>query len=231
MAHSVRYLVIFAALVLAAIGRGAQAPLPARPLHFTVFAARPVADLAFVSPAGAAPQKIIFYPTSRSHRHEYRGAPPLRFVDLKSNQVVAEASIPPEIAEALLLFTPIVSPKAGGLRFQIAVLDDSAARHGAGGLAVINLSGLALSGVIGPHAVVLQPGLNPTLPVGRSAQMTLRAGVKDRTYQSYADRLEMNSTERALLLLFPPYYPGSLEVQSRLLLDTPPPLLPRGKAR
>jgi hypothetical protein len=43
-----------------------------------------------------------------------------------------------------------------------------------------------------------------------------------RTYQSYAGTARLGRNERALLILFPPFYPGALEVQSRLLVDQPP---------
>src|SRR5688572_25599165 len=47
-------------------------------VRFTVFSARPIADVAFAPRAGAAPQKVVFYPTARSPRYEFRGAMPLR---------------------------------------------------------------------------------------------------------------------------------------------------------
>lgn len=219
MAHAFRYLIF---LLLGTGAALAQNRAAEQAVRFTVFAAKPIADLTFVARPNEPPQKLVFYPTARSIRHEFRGRMPLRFVSAPSGQVVAEATIPAEIRDALLLFTPIEPAPASGLRYQVAVLDDGAARHGPRGLAVINLSGLSLSGVIGPNAVILKPGLNPTVPVGASTKITLRTAVKERTYQSYADSVELGRNERALLILFPPYYKGSLEVQSRLLIDEPP---------
>jgi len=221
MAHAFRYLIL-----LLACGAGvhaATAPAPVQVVRFTVFSARPVQNVAFVPRPNVAPTKVTFYPTARSHRHEFRGAMPLRFVDVATGQVVAEATIPPGIGDALLLFMAIEPAPASGLKYQVAVLDDAAARHGPAGLAVINLSGLELSGVLGRHAVILKAGLNPTLEVSRSTRINLRTMLKDRTYQSYADQVELARNERALLILFPPYYKGSLEVQSRVLIDEPPP--------
>ena len=228
MAHALRYLT-----VLLAFGTtlAAQAPRAAeQAFHFTVFSARPLADLTFGPRAGAPPVKLVFYPTARSPRYEFRGAPPLRLVEGPSGAVVAEAVVPPDIREALLLLTPIEpapadstgSWRTAGLRYRVAVLDDGAARHGPGGLAIINFSGLALSGIVGRSEVTLKDGLNPTLAVGRSAKVQFRTPFKGRSYQSYADTVELNKNERALLILFPPFYTGSLEVQSRLLIDEPP---------
>lgn len=209
-------------LLASALPAFAQAPAPVRSVRFTVFSARPIADVSFVPSANGAAQKLVFYPTARSPRYEYRGMAPIRFTEAASGRVVAEASIPPDVRDALLLFVPIEPAPATGLRYQISVLDDGAARHGPGGLAIINLSGLPLSGTVGPHAVILKAGLNPTLAVGNSAKIVLRTALKNRTYQSYADAVEMDRSQRALLILFPPYYRGSLEVQSRMLLDEPP---------
>jgi hypothetical protein len=228
MAHARGYLklaaAVFAAL-FACIGIAhAQAPQPVR---FTVFSAKPIADVVFTPRANAAPQKLQFYPTARSPRYEYRGAMPLRFVDEASGVVIAEAAIPPGMADALLLFTPIetdaaASGGARGMRYQIAVLDDGAARHGPGGLAIINFSGLALSGTVNKDNVTLKPGLNPTIAVGNSAKITLHTMLKNKPYRSYADTVQLGRSQRVLLILFPPFYKGALEVQSRLLVDQPP---------
>lgn len=237
MAHARGYLsaaTVFAvvAFVLggatAAFGQAGTPPV----VRFTVFSAKPVADVAFVPRANAPSTKLQFQPTARSMRYEYRGAMPLKFVDATSGAVVAEANIPAGMRDALLMFTPIEAaaapsgpaPKAAApaLRYQIAVLDDSATRHAVGGLAIINLSGLALSGTVNGEKITLKAGLNPTMPVGKSAKITLSTVFKNRTYQSYAGTATLGRNERALLILFPPFYAGGLEVQSRLLIDQPP---------
>jgi hypothetical protein len=189
--------------------------------RFTVFSARPIADLAFVPRADAGAQKLVFHSTARSPRYEFRGALPLRFLDA-TGKIAAEATIPPEITDALLLFSALDTPVVSGLRYRVTVLDDSVQRHGAGGLVVVNLSGLDLSGNIGSHAVLLQAGSNPPLAIGRSAKIALRALFKGRTHASYVDSLELGVGQRALLILLPPDGKGSLEVQSRLLIDEPP---------
>ena len=210
-------------LILASGTASAQPTTQA--VRFTVFSAQPISGLAFAPRPNAAPAKLAFYPTARSPRYDYRGPMPLRFIDADTGTVVAEATIPIGLNDALLLFSP-VEAAAGKLRYQIAVLDDSATRHGPGGLAIINLSGLALSGTVNKETVTLAAGLNPTLAVGRSAKIALQTQFKSRTYQSYSATVALKPAERALLILFPPFYKGSLEVQSRLLLDQPPGVAP-----
>jgi hypothetical protein len=205
-------------------GQRVQAQPPVQEVRFSVFCLQRVSDVSFVPRPNAAPQKLVFQSTARSARSEYRGPMPLRFFDATSGEIVAEANVPVGMTHALLLFTPIDLSKtvAGGLRFQIAVLDDSSARHGPGGLAIINLSGLALSGKVNSESVSLKPGLNPTIAVGSAARVVLTTTLKKRTFQSYARTLALKPNERALLILFPPFYAGGNEVQSRLLVDEPP---------
>ena len=100
------------------------------------------------------------------------------------------------------------------------MLDDSVASHAAGGLAILNLSGLALTGTVGEKNIALQSGLNAPLAVGRSTKIVLRATAKNgRAAQACADTVQLAGRQRALLILFPPFYKGSLEVQSRMLID------------
>ena len=207
-----------------AVTAGAQGTQAGPSLRFTVFAAKPVTGLAYVARSKGAPQKLQFYPTARSPRYEYQGPMPLRLLDATTGEVVAEAVIPAGVRDALLLLTPVEAGKKGpgtSIRYQVAVLDDGTARHGVGGLAIINFSGLELSGTVNREKVALKPGLNPTLPVGRSAQVAFSTVFKGRNYRAYNATVSLQRNERALLILFPPFYPGALEVQARVLVDQP----------
>jgi len=199
----------------------AESAAPEQTVRFTVFSTRPATGLNYVARARQAAAPVVLYPTARSPRYEYRGSMPIRILDAKTNTAVAEASVPTTITEALLILVPIEPVPATGLRYQVFVLDDTAARQASGSLALINFSGMELSGTIDGQAVKLTAGLNPVQPIGRSASVLLRTTVKGRSYQSYTGKIELKSTERALLLLFPPFYKGSVEVQSRLLIDAP----------
>ena len=124
----------------------------------------------------------------------------MRFVDPADGKPVAEVTVPPEIREPLLLFLPADAKAKSALRYQVAVLDDGAARHGPGGLAIVNLSGLALAGTVNAGNVTLRPGLNPTLAIGTSGKVVLRTTFKERSYQSYAGTVALKRGERALPL-------------------------------
>lgn len=217
---------LLAGLIAAQAAFGQATPPPA--VRFTVFAAKPISDVSYAPRPTAARVNLAFQPTARSARYDYRGTMPVRFFDPDSGAVVAEANIPAGIRDALLLFSPIEGVVNAGdkngaaLRYQIAVLDDAATRHGPGGLAILNLSGLALSGTVNKEKVTLKAGLNSTLAVGASAKVALSTTFKNRIYQAYAGTAALKRNERALLILFPPFYKGSLEVQSRVLIDQPP---------
>ena len=198
----------------------AQAPRPGELAgRFTVFSARPITDISFTPRTAAPKQKLVFYPTARSPRYDYRSAMPLRFYDETTGNVVAEAVIPPEMKEALLLFAPIEPAPVSGFRYRIAVLDETGLRSGPRGLTIINLSGLALTGTVGKETVALEAGLNPTIALASATKVVLRTSAKGRSIQSYADTVLLKKDERALLLIFPPFYKGSFEVQSRLLVE------------
>lgn len=206
--------------------RAQMAPPDEQWVRFTLFSARPITDLAFAARTGDVPQPLVFFPTTRSPRYEYRGAMPLRFTDATTGEVVAEARIPRDLRDVLLLVSPLearpVAADGPPLRYRIAVLDESAARHGPGGLVIINLSGLVLEGKVGTESITLRAGLNPTLKVDGATNIAFRTHFKNRSYHSYSGMVELTPTQRALLILFPPFYEGSVEVQPRLLVDEPP---------
>ncbi len=240
MAHAGGYLTrreavgaLLAAAGMAALpmrGRAASAQAGAG-VRFTVFAARPIADLAYVPRPGAAVAKLQFYPTARSPRYEYRGAMPLRIVEAATGTVVAEATLPADLREALLLFSlregvgSATSPGAGKgavLRYQVSVLDDSAARHPAGALSILNLSGWRLEGSAGKRALAVEAGLGPTLPLGGAeTAIALSTTIKGRAYTAYRSTVKLRGRQRALLVLLPPFQAGGVEAQSRLLVDEP----------
>ena len=212
----------FAASLCPAFGE--SAPTGRQPelnVRFAVFAAQPVGALAYAAGTGQAERKLAlrFYPSARSPRYEYRGPAPLRFYDAKSGDVVAEADIPAGVAEPLLIFSPQPAGATGGLRYFVYVFDDAASRYGAGKLLVLNFTGMRLAGTVGSRKVALQDGPNGPFDIGGGAAVQFRTEFKKRSYRAYGGTVEAGRSERALLLLLPPFYKGSLEVQSRLLVE------------
>ncbi len=231
MAGRLRYLICL--FVLGAMTK-ARAEAPAagvRHLSFTVFSAQPITGLMYRARMDAASSPIDFYPTARSPDYDYQGPASVCFWDGASGRIVAEVTVPLGITSALFLFAASGSVD-GGARYQVRVLDDGLRSHAAGELRVLNYSGLNLSGTINRKRVMLPDGSALSPQVGRSADILLRAPFKDKSFQAYAETIPVGETGRALLILLPPYRPGALEVQSRLLLDAPavtPQKMPGGK--
>lgn len=209
------------ALLLGAPPGFAQRP-GAISVRFTVFSARPIEGLSFLSTTGAK-LPLKFNPASRSTRHTYNGPSPLKFVDAATGTTVAEASVPPEMREPLLLFSELPAPDARGLRYRIAVIDDSAAKLGAGHLAILNLSGLKFTAVLDQTEFAVGEGMNAPVPFKRETKLTLFISARGTRVQSYSDLIKPPKTSRLLLILFPPARKGALDVQTRALADDPPP--------
>lgn len=192
-------------------------------VHFTVFALRPVEPMVFQPEVDAQPQPLKFYPTARSPEYTYTGEMPLLFTDARSGEVVASAAIPASIAKAVLIFAALPSNHSrSGPRYQIHVLDDGPLRHGRSGLSFVNLSGLDFDGRLGSRRITLGAGVTPSFQISGNTELLLETTRAGRRYRSYSQSIALASGERALLVLFPPYYTGSLEVQARLLIDEPP---------
>ena len=204
-------------LALAAALSGLGAELPQRRIEFAVFAAEPVSDVAFSSHAGAEPVTLQFYPTALSPIYSYTGRDPITFYDRGTGEVVAEVSPPADLRRALFLFSALPQRSRDGLRCRVQVFDDSEQRMPPESLTILNVSGLELSGVIDARTVTLREGLNEPLRVGETAEVLLQTRFRGRVYQSFSDRVSLGGAGRALLILLPPYRPGALEVQFRLL--------------
>lgn len=204
------------ATVYAAADGTTSQPAPA--IRFRVFALRPPAGLAFQPAAGASFQPIEFYPTARSPEYVCTGPMPLRFLDAAGNSV-AEVQLPATSSQALLIFVPRRDGNGRRPRFDILAFEDPPTAPSAGRFAVLNLSGLSLHGTFSGRRVAIGPGWQRLPGQGRLELRTTHAG---REYRAYSDHVALPAGERGLLILFPPFYAGSLEVQGRMLRDDVP---------
>jgi hypothetical protein len=235
MAHPGRHLIRLCLAAATIAGTAAQPPADPT-VGFRVFSTVPIDGLMFLPKPDAPPASLSFYPSARSPRYTYEGSNPLRFYHRGAGrgaadgalEVAAEVSLPADVRDKLLIFVPAGPAPGSGPSYRVFLLDDGP-RLSAGSLAVINFSGLALSGSLAGKAVVLRKGLNPPFAIARSARLVLRTPFRERTYQSYAGTVELEPWQRALLILLPPFRAGSLEVQSRLLVDESAGATPAGR--
>lgn len=222
MARQFRHLTFALACAAALFGHlHAQAERPSeRKLRFTVFAPEVPTGLAYV--VSMKPEKfssLVFFPSARSPAYEHVGAGPLQFVDETTREPVASVAVPPNVKEALLVFFPAPPQPGSTLRYHVYVHDDGETKYGAGGLAVLNFSGLTLNGTIDRQQVDVTEGDQGPFNVGLSAKVQLTTTFHERKLQSYAETITLGQDGRALLILLPPFRKGSIEVQTRVLLD------------
>jgi len=216
-----RYLGALLALLIGGAARAQPAAPPARHFTFTVFSPELIEHLVYVPHPNAAPLPLVFYPTARSCSYRYAGPETVQLFDSGTGAAAAKVSVPSEIHTALFVLAAIGSPASATPRYRVQVVDDGVTHHPPGTLLILNLSGLQLAGTINQRHVTLAGGMNAPIRVGASAAVNLRTPFKGRSYQAYAETIPLSDSGRALLLLLPPYRQGSLEVQSRVLLDAP----------
>lgn len=217
MAHALRHLIAICFVLIVVPHAPAQQSGQIK-IRFAVFSAQPVEGLAFISPTGSL-VPLKFDPFARSARHAYSGVSPVRFVDFATKAVVAEAVVPLGYREPLFLFSALPAGNTLGLRYKIAVLDDSAASLPPGHFVILNLSGLKLAGTFDKSVFEVNEGLNAPVPFAASATLTLYAVSRGTRVQSFVDTLKPVRSRRLLLLLLPPARKGALQVQSRALVD------------
>lgn len=193
-------------------------------VRFTVFSGATLNGLGYVVHQPHGPDiitPVTFYPMSRSPIYDYRGESPLEFVNISTRQTVASVVLPREIRTPLLVFITKAGVN-GATAYDVIVVDDSLAAHGPHGVAILNLSGLVLTGTINKQNVQLTAGWNQPIEVRGSTKVQFRTEFKGRSYQSFADVIHVKEGERALLVFLPPFYKGALDVQCRVLLDVVP---------
>jgi hypothetical protein len=213
-----RWILCLTALVAAAVMAQTN-PAAQQIVRFTVFAAEPIDDLGYLPAPGAAVVPLQFYPTARSPRYEHRGRLPLRLVTVGTGETVAEIPIPDGLREVLLLVSAPGGPPEPRRR-DVTVLDDGPRQRGPGQIQILNLSGLELEAELNGRRIPAEAGLNGAVNAGQSARIILHTAFRGRSYLSWHDAVPLGSTGRALVVLFPPFLRGSLEVQTRVLLDT-----------
>ena len=220
MAKRIRYLITWL-LGLGACFAGGLPAEPQGPLRFTVWAFSPPSRALAVDMGDAGRLPLQFHPTTRSPVYEYAGVARLRFLDAGTGEVVAEADIPAEWRRVLLIFAPAQSRETR-LSYQILVVDDSAEALPKGSLRVLNRSGWTLRGAVNGQSREFPLGLSPAMPASGAVELQLRAALRGRWWTSHTSQFELGAEQRALLVILPPYYPGSPEVQVRRLVDSVP---------
>jgi hypothetical protein len=187
-----------------------------RRVAVTVFSPEPISSVGFRSDRDAPIQPLTFYPTARSSPHIVR-SDEIEFVDTDTERVIGRGVLPEGAHQVLFLLLRKIRSPASSWEIRAIIDDDSGESHG--NLRVLNYSGLQFDGSIDGHEISMSEGDDTTLIIGKDPQVTLRTKFKSSQHTCFAETLSIPSGTRAVLLLLPPYRRGSLDVQSRLLID------------
>ena len=226
------------ALLLGMIGGApcmvtAGTPAPLARLTFSCYALDlPPGRVLYRPQPGYAPVEVRFYRAGRSPRYEYHGPVPIRFFSDAAadsggagahESVVAEAALPGDAREVLLLFmrnhetSPMRAPGA----FKVLVIDDTASAFPSGRVVIFNASGRTLECVIDGRVRELAPGFGPSLDATNPMAVELHTRVRGQLYPGYRGRLILADRARCLMIILPPRHAGSPELEVRLIHDTP----------
>lgn len=234
MAHYCRYLVCIFVLTCG-LEAFSKPEAKVRTINFSVYAAKmPTEPIHFLTkPLGNA-QTVTLYSAQRSPDYRWTGSGPIqlfsesRIADMVegevSRRIVAEVLVPDDMIQVLIILfpNPAFTTNESAPAYLAYVFNDSPENLPAGRMVFLNASGMEFVGKINNSVVTVQRGLNPPLQVGSAVKIDLRVKYRERYYQSYSSTLRLPENERMMLLILPPYYEGSLEVQARVLSSAAP---------
>jgi hypothetical protein len=190
-----------------------------RTITFRVFAAERIPPMEYEPTSLGDRKPVLFYPTAFSPRYVYKGEGPIRFFRRGVSAPVLELNPPPELNEIVIMWLNTTPGSDAGPLGNVRVLDDAVLHRPLGTASILNVSGLSLRGVWDGKPIAIDEGLSALTSRSSAGTLELRTYFKNRWYPSYRETIEVRQGERALLLLLPPIRRGSLEVQSRWLVD------------
>lgn len=141
------------------------------------------------------------------------------FPDGIQRHLSASAEIPEGWTDVLLLFFPAESISKNMNRYHIYPLDNSESALPLGHLMFFNASGKEMQGVVGSRKIKLNHGPSTAFHLKQKTKIGLAAQTPKGYVQSYMDEIRVDDNQRARLILLPPFFAKSVEVQHRLLYE------------
>ena len=202
---------------LAEESHAAAAEAQSRVISFTVYSQKRLRGVFFRDSSGAE-QELRFFSASRSRSYRTSASGFLQFYRKSDSDEVAliarveVASLP---ATALLVFSP-VAQNGGPTLYEIRALDDRVDAFPIQHLRILNVSGLDLRVHLADVPIPLPPGsASPPIAVSAEVAIDVRTVAGKPAFRE--QHFFLGNGERVLLVLFPPYLPGSVEVQPHFL--------------
>ena len=179
---------------------------------------------------------LRFNTSGRSRLYEYEGPMPLVFFEEEASPTeadphavtrtpVATISLQNAPEKVLLLFHPNPNHPDSGPKYSVSGVNLNDEAVPGGHISVFNFTRQEYMAAIGRRRnrgeeefVKIKPGINEPRPIHPSGPVNLFAMIKDEGWtEVYENNFQCDSEERLLLVLFPPRFPGSINIGGRLI--------------
>lgn len=224
--HLITGMLLFALLAARAQAEGASAAPKEVSLRFTVFALGGMEGLAYQPKAAVAVQPLKFFSAYRSPSYHYQGAAQMRFVGQTATGeppvTVAFYTIPEGAKSRLLLFFPVETPSALGLKYEVVGVEDGADRTPTGCFSTINVSGREYVAQYGATRIVIPRGIGEAHAGKSRVALLFASQMEGRLVPAGRHEFSMGARDRVTLIFYPPASQTGIYPIIRRLVDTPP---------
>ncbi|WFB37118.1 hypothetical protein P3T73_05010 [Kiritimatiellota bacterium B12222] len=161
------------------------------------------------------PQKIVFF--------EEEHVPTADNPDAVKRTMVATTRIPSNMEEVLFLFSNNPNFPEKGLKYKLQGVNLAEGNIPQGHVTIFNTMDTEFQGGVQKtkqkaNLLTITPGANPSISFYPEASLLLGVNTEDKGFvQVYKETITCESHERMLLILFPPRFPGSMNVGSKLI--------------
>ncbi len=199
-----------------------QEPRPrAVNIRFSTYALNPPTEIGYFPKEKSSIVGIKFYGASRSQAFQYTGSPDVKFYDVNNpkSDPIAVWKSEGKYSNAFLLFLPRHEKSTDGTTYSIYAVDDSLTRIPQGHFAILNLAGRDYDGRSGKHNFAVAQGVNDA--VAGSGVVYVELSIKQDSKKLVVGgiKFDMKSSERSLILVFPPVKKTGLQPVLRSLVD------------
>lgn len=177
-----------------------------------------------------------FKTSGRSLNYAYEGPDPLVFFEEEAAPTASEPDavrrtpvgrivVPPDVDEVMFFFVSNPDFPDSGLKYKVTGIDIRKETVPAGHITIFNTLPTTFRGVIGKsknrengNRMDVIPGINFPIDIHPRAQILLALESESEGFlRVYEDTIHCGESERVLLILFPPRFPGSLNVGGKLI--------------
>ncbi|MDA3874628.1 MAG: hypothetical protein PF795_11800 [Kiritimatiellae bacterium] len=220
--------------------RGQEGEVTLRELNFYVASGSRIRNVRFgvFDKAGllVRSKPTGFRTSGRSLNYRYEGPNPLEFFeeeaaptpskpDAVRRTPVGRIMLPPDVDEVMFFFAPKPDFPDSGLKYTVTGIDIRTETVPAGHITIFNTLPVTFRGVVGKsknrkngEQLQIDPGINTPIDIHPQAQILLALESESEGFlRVYEDTIQCGDSERVLLILFPPRFPGSLNVGGKLI--------------